>query len=269
MVQKITRLTAQCALSFTLLLLTACTVPGTYFSQGSVLHRVVPLTASPQSTQPYKVGPYDILNIIVWDHPELTTPATQNANPRESGILVNADGDIYFPFVGKLHVAELTMDEIRQVLQKKLSHYLKSPQALVRVADFRSKTVNVIGEIKNPGIKAITDKPLTLLDALNQSGGINAMTADLRHIYVIRQDTPHTIYWLNAKTPRALFFANRFTLKNKDVVYVSTAPVSSWNRLLGHVIPTLQTGATYARITHQTRRKERVICKLHYRMTLS
>lgn len=119
----------------------------------------------------YRVGSGDVLNIIVYDHPELTIPAGSERSAAESGTLVHAGGTIYYPFVGTIQVAGRTVGEIRQILTNRLSTYITDPQVEVSVAAFRSKKFYVSGSVNSPGVQPITNVPMTVLDAISQAGG--------------------------------------------------------------------------------------------------
>jgi polysaccharide biosynthesis/export protein len=121
----------------------------------------------------YKLGPGDIISVIVWDHPELTIPAGIYRSAEQSGNLVDADGNIFYPYAGTLHVAGKTALEVRSLLAQKLSKVVEKPQVDVRVVAFRSKRVYVVGEVKQPGLLEIDDVPLTIVDAVNKAGGFN------------------------------------------------------------------------------------------------
>ncbi|WP_322064322.1 polysaccharide biosynthesis/export family protein [Burkholderia ubonensis] len=152
----------------------------------------------------YRIEPQDILGVIVWDHPELTTPQnsgvssttstnesalqqpyTSGFSNNPSGQTVDANGSIYFPYVGQLFVAGKTIGEIRNILSRKLERYVRNPQVDVRVLAYRSQKIQVTGEVKAPGPLAITDVPLTLVDAIARSGGASA-EADLQRVRLTR-----------------------------------------------------------------------------------
>ena len=200
----------------------------------------------------YHISPADILNIVVWNHPELTPkeifasdsaslPSTQGAAGKE-GYLVNQRGMIYFPLVGNVQVAGKTIEQVRIDLSKKLKKYLKNPELNVRVVDFRGKKIYVFGEAMKPGFIPITDQPISITDAISLSGGFDPNAADTSHVYVIRGNIYQpNIYWLNAKTPDALLLAEHFVLKPGDIIYISSAPATRWNRVLNQLLPTIQT----------------------------
>lgn len=201
----------------------------------------------------YHIAPADVLNIVVWRHPEFQfsaeTPlpagasvsATQGA-AGHTGYLVNPYGNIYFPLLGDVHVAGKTVDEIRKILAEKLKRYIKNPQIFVRVADFRGQKAYVLGEVNKPGSIPLNDQPLTITDAITLANSFDSNSADPTHLYVIRGAFTHpTIYWLNAGVPDAMLLAEHFNLKPGDVLYVSSALITRWNRVINQLLPTVQT----------------------------
>ncbi|WP_373054763.1 polysaccharide export protein, partial [Thioalkalivibrio sp.] len=136
----------------------------------------------------YHVGPLDILSFTVFDHPELTIPAGEYRSAEATGHRVDEEGFIFFPYIGKVEVAGLTTEQIRQLVTDRLRRYIQNPQVDVRVAAYRSKRVNVTGEVRQPGTLPITDVPMTILEALNGAGGYNAESADLSNVRLTRED---------------------------------------------------------------------------------
>ncbi|WP_144153542.1 polysaccharide biosynthesis/export family protein [Paraburkholderia sp. BCC1885] len=174
-------------------------------------HPLPPSRYSDTSQYVYHVAPQDILGITVWDHPELTTPngstlstgdnTTQTlagavqqpyttALPGQAdpyGQTVAPDGTIFFPFVGRMQAGGKTVSDIRSELTRRLVPYIRNPQVDVRVLSFRSQKVQVTGEVKSPGPLAISDVPLTLVDAITRSGGSTSI-ADIQRVRLTRNN---------------------------------------------------------------------------------
>jgi polysaccharide biosynthesis/export protein len=164
----------------------------------------------------YRMGPGDVLNIIVWEHPELTNPAGVTTGTLEQqGRLVREDGTIFFPFVGTVQAEGRTVEEIRQEISAELATYLDDPQVDVRVIAFRSKRVYVTGEVTQPGPIYLDDRPVTMLDALARAGGLTEQ-ADRRRAYLTRGDRRRRIdLWALSRTGQA-----DVVLRDGDVLHV-------------------------------------------------
>ncbi|MBL4760631.1 MAG: polysaccharide biosynthesis/export family protein [Mariprofundaceae bacterium] len=148
----------------------------------------------------YHVMPRDILQITVWDHPELTLPEGQFRSAAESGSIVHGDGHIFYPYVGNVDVAGKSVEQIRVALTRKLSKFMPKPQLEVRVSSYRSQHVYVTGEVMKPGAYTISDIPMHVLDALHIAGGARTRTlsnqineADLEHVQLTRSGKRYTI----------------------------------------------------------------------------
>ena len=145
-----------------------------------------------QATPDYKIGPGDILSIIVWDHPELTTPAGQYRSVDQAGTVVTEDGTIYYPYVGTLQVAGKTTRQVRDLLASRLSKFIEKVQLDVRMTAFRSKRVYVVGEVVKPGLQEVTDIPMTVLEAVNRAGGFGP-EADHSRVLLTRKGTTYRV----------------------------------------------------------------------------
>ena len=133
----------------------------------------------------YRVAPYDVLQVVVWDHPELTAPTGQFRSPEENGNQVHADGTMFYPYVGEVPVAGKTVEEVRRLLTERIAHAIAKPQIDVRVATFRGKKVQVTGEVVAPSTIPVTDVPLRVQDALALAKGFTS-EADFSRVTLAR-----------------------------------------------------------------------------------
>ena len=142
---------------------------------------LIPITAGLIRSQPYfnsgyryYIGPQDIINIQVWNHPEFNVPSVQTPDTAQAqddlqqnlilqqsvtagtygyGYLVGPNGTLFFPMIGNVHVSGQTVEQIRQRLTVKLKRFVRDPQVQVRVTNFRSQKIYVMGEVMKQGVK--------------------------------------------------------------------------------------------------------------------
>lgn len=221
------------------------------------------LLAPAMQPQPYRIGAFDNLNVIVWGHPDISTVATnqvQNtittssldsslpnplvpaSNMTNPAVLVDSKGSIFYPYVGHLKVSGLTIDEAQQKLTQRLSRYIRNPQVTVQVAKYRNRNIYVLGEVRKPGMQALSDKPLSLIEAISNAGDINPITADPSHVYLVRGSySDPEIFCLNAQSPQSLLIAEQFPLEENDIVYISAASLTGINNFVNQILPSLST----------------------------
>jgi polysaccharide export outer membrane protein len=110
-------------------------------------------------TPEYVVGAQDVLNITVFGEAEISRRYT-----------VDADGTFDFPFIGRLQARDLTLRQIQETLVKRLaSGYLVNPQVSVEVAEFRSQSIFITGEVRAPGPYPIKGN-MTIVEVLAIAG---------------------------------------------------------------------------------------------------
>lgn len=180
------------------------------------------LFAQPEA---YTIGPSDVIGIIVYDHPELLPNAgaviTQQIDPTgitsAPGFIVGADGQVSFPYVGRVKLAGLTEIEAAELITRRISRFIKDPQVTVRITSFRSRRAYIDGEVRTPGTQIFTDVPMTLPEAINRAGGITA--AGDRSFVTLTRDRKTTVINL-MQLQEAGVNPNQILLKNGDLVTV-------------------------------------------------
>jgi polysaccharide export outer membrane protein len=108
----------------------------------------------------YRVGPGDVLEVEVYDDPDLSGLVT-----------IQHGGEMSFPLLGDVNVNGLTVKEVRERLTELLAKdYLVDPQVTVKVKEHRSQWITVVGEVQRPG-KYFLQGSKTLLEVLTEAGG--------------------------------------------------------------------------------------------------
>lgn len=114
-----------------------------------------------QAQPVYRVGQGDVLKISVWSQPELSGSFT-----------VDATGGISMPLIGDIKALGRTVAEIEGDIRTKYADgYVKNPQVAIDVAEYKSQRVFVVGEVKTPGVVALSGT-LTLVEALTRVGSL-------------------------------------------------------------------------------------------------
>ncbi len=120
------------------------------------------------------------------------------------------------------------------------------PGDVINVPERRANRVFITGEVIRPAPLWMPRGRLSLADALAEAGGVNPLSAAAGQVFVIRggenDEQRARIYHLDAGSPNALVLADRFDLAARDVVYVDTAQVVRWNRVISNILPSAIAG---------------------------
>lgn len=137
-------------------------------------------------------------------------------NPTPPGYLIDKDGDIDFPVIGKIKLAGLKRTEAIELIKEKLKAYVNNPTVLIRILNYK---VTVLGEVKNPGTFTIPNERVTLPEVLGVAGDL-LITGQRKNILVIRDVDGKKTETRVDLTSKSLFSSPVYYLQQNDLVYV-------------------------------------------------
>jgi polysaccharide biosynthesis/export protein len=140
----------------------------------------------------YRLGPGDELAVRVRLQPDYSIEKTK----------VSPDGRLFHPLTGDLAVGGLTVDQLTKRLTQDLAKYIRNPEVSVHLLEAKSAKVGVLGEVGRPGI-LIMSEPMTVLDAITQSGGF-ARTGKSNKVTLVRQARTGRMQLLSVNIKRIL-----------------------------------------------------------------
>jgi polysaccharide export outer membrane protein len=137
---------------------------------------------------------------------------------RVLGYIVDSNGNIEFPILGKLHVEGLTRFELREMIKEELvsNGLLKDPVITVNFLNFR---ISVLGEVNKPGSYNITDEHVTLLDAISLAGDLT-IYGKRERVAVIREEKGRRTILYHDLLSTEVFMSPYYYLQQNDVIYV-------------------------------------------------
>jgi len=136
--------------------------------------------------------------------------------PEQVDYLVDQEGEIDFPVIGKIKIEGLSPDEVRILLRDRLSEYLKDPIINIRLRNF---TVTVLGAVNNPGTYPVNGEQVTILEALGFAGDLT-IRGKRDNVLVIRDFNGTKVYTRVDLTKKDMVKSPVFYLTQNDVVYV-------------------------------------------------
>ncbi len=166
----------------------------------------------------------DLVSIYVSTlDPEASAPFNLFRGAAEGGIkpeqvdyLVDKDGEIDFPVIGKVKISGLTPEETRVLLRERLSEYLKDPIINIRLKNF---TVTVLGQVNRPGTYPVLGEKITIMEALGLAGDL-AIKGKRENVLVIRDFDGAKVYTRIDLTQKEALDSPVYYLTQNDIVYV-------------------------------------------------
>jgi polysaccharide export outer membrane protein len=185
----------------------------------------------------YKVQPKDNLYIKIWSLDEKSIlflnrqsgAGSYNDYANDASIYLNSysvtnEGNIDFPLVGKIYVKDLTIEQVKQVIQKFVDEYLSQSTVIVKMVNFN---VTMVGEINRPGQYKIYQDEITIFEALSMAGDLTDF-ANRNKIALIRA-TPEgsKVYYIDLTSDKILNSEFYYLVPN-DIIYASPLKIKQW-----------------------------------------
>ncbi|MCF0219444.1 MAG: polysaccharide biosynthesis/export family protein [Muribaculaceae bacterium] len=189
--------------------------------------RIVPddqLSIYVSSLNPTATMPFNLSS----SYQPVTDPVTGVISYQPTGnrsYLVNSEGDITFPVLGKLHVAGMTTDEIADMLYKRISESVENPIVTVKLDNFH---VYILGEVARPGIVSATGERFTVLDAIARAGDLTKYAVRDNILLVRDENGKKEYHHLNLKDSR-VFESPYFYMRQNDILVVDPNKVAESN----------------------------------------
>ena len=141
---------------------------------------------------------------------------TNSQQGAQQGYIVDKEGYIDFPVLGRIKVDGITRNQLSELLKEKLSTYLKNPIVTIQFLNFK---VTVLGEVKNPGSYKVTTERISLLDALGMAGDLQ-ISGKRKNVLLIRESGNEKQFARIDLTSSDFVDSPFFYLQQNDVIYV-------------------------------------------------
>ena len=140
----------------------------------------------------------------------------QGSQGGAAGYIVDVDGNIDYPVLGKIKLLGLTLEEGKALLKEKLAQYLKDPIVNIRILNFQ---ITILGAVNSPGTYPIVGDRISILNAIGMAGDLN-IKGRRDNVLIIRDFNGVKTYTRVDLTNKELFNSPVYFLTQNDVVYV-------------------------------------------------
>jgi polysaccharide export outer membrane protein len=161
------------------------------------------------------------------------------AGAQSNGYLVDPQGNIDFPFIGKTKVSGMTLRQIKDLIAGKLKNYVKEPVVEARIINYR---ITVLGEVAHSGTFVAPNHKISIIDALAAAGDI-PITGRKDNVLIVRETEGVREFARLNLNSREVFESPYFYLKQNDIVYVEPARIrkQEGNDFFRFYLPTITT----------------------------
>lgn len=136
---------------------------------------------------------------------------------QQQSYLVDTNGEIDFPVLGKLKIGGMTRDEFIKFLKEKLEpDYILNSNINVRISNYK---VTVLGDVRLPGSYPIPNERITILEAIGLAGDLN-ISGERNNVLVQREENGEKVQYRVDLLSKKIFTSPVYYLQQNDVVYV-------------------------------------------------
>lgn len=201
-------------------------------SRGLYDARIMPkdeLTITVQTTDPNAAAPF---NLVVRNQLGASRQISTGGGSLQ-GFLVDNEGYINFPVIGKVHVVGLTKTECEDLIKSKIQPYLartENPVVSVRMSSYH---VTVTGEVGSPKVIPVSTEKISILEALTQAGDLT-IYGKRDNVMLIREDARGEKHATRLNLNDAnLINSPYYYLQQNDIIYVEPNAVKAKNSGIG------------------------------------
>lgn len=182
-------------------------------------------TTDPQAAAPFNLTVQTALNASLTNINTTTQPTLQQ-------YLVNNEGEIDFPVIGRLQVGGLTKNEAEDLIRERLKPYLKEPPIVtVRMANYK---ISVLGEVSSPGTFTVSNEKVNVLEALAMAGDMTVYGVR-DNVKLIREDATGKREIITLDLNRAdIVVSPYYYLRQNDIIYVTPNKTKARNSDIGN-----------------------------------
>lgn len=184
----------------------------------------------------YKIQPNDNLYIRIFSLDEKTylffnmvTSSNYQQYTNDASIYLNSytvdrDGCIDFPIVGKVLVKDLTVEQVKDVLQTNVDEYLTETMVVVKMVNFK---ITILGEVRGPGVLTIYQDEINIFEAIAMAGDLTDY-ANRKKVALVRQTTDGSKVVYLDLNKADIMSSEYFYMMPNDIIYASPLGIKQW-----------------------------------------
>jgi len=176
------------------------------------------------------IRPGDELYIKVTSADESQTNFNQNdresaRDPSLVSYSVDPDGYIKLPYVNKVRLSGLTLEQASDLIEQELSQYLLYPSVFIR---YVNNKVTILGEVNRPGVYVFNYKNINIMQAIGYAGDVSTF-GNRRRILIVRENENFKSKYYVDLTSDKLLASELYMIKSNDIIYVEPLRSKKWD----------------------------------------